>query len=233
MNEKKILKIFRDTGALLEGHFILTSGRHSPSYFQCAKVLQFPQHLTFFAKLIADNYIDDKPDVVISPAIGGVVLGTEVGRLLNVKTIFAERKNGEMCIRRGFNIESNQKFLVVEDVITTGGSVLEVIREDYVRTAKSKGLSKKTVINRHVLKNALIPVVTISGLQFGNLLSGAIAVEAALSIPGLGALLAQGLADRDWMIVQNLVLIFAFLFILINLITDIIYSLIDPRIRYD
>ncbi len=74
---------------------------------------------------------------------------------------------------------------------------------------------------------------TISGLQFGNLLSGAIAVEAALSIPGLGALLAQGLADRDWMIVQNLVLIFAFLFILINLITDIIYSLIDPRIRYD
>ena len=112
-------------------------------------------------------------------------------------------------------------------------SILEVIREDYVRTAKSKGLSKKTVINRHVLKNALIPVVTISGLQFGNLLSGAFAGEAALSIPGLGALLAQGLADRDWMIVQNLVLIFAFLFILINLITDIIYSLIDPRIRYD
>ena len=129
MNEKKILKIFRDTGALLEGHFVLTSGRHSPSYFQCAKVLQFPQHLSFFAKLIADNYINNKPDVVISPAIGGVVLGTEVGRLLNVKTIFAERKNGEMCIRRGFSIESNQKFLVVEDVITTGGSVLEVIRE--------------------------------------------------------------------------------------------------------
>ena len=129
MNENKILKIFKDTGALLEGHFILTSGRHSPSYFQCAKVLHFPQHLTFFAKLIADNYIDDKPDVVISPAIGGVVLGTEVGRLLNVKTIFAERKNGEMCIRRGFNIENNQKFLVVEDVITTGGSVLEVMRE--------------------------------------------------------------------------------------------------------
>ena len=129
MNEKNILKIFRVTGALLEGHFVLTSGRHSPSYFQCAKVLQFPQHLSFFAKLIADNYIDNKPDVVISPAIGGVVLGTEVGRLLNVKTIFAERKNGEMCIRRGFNIENNQKFLVVEDVITTGGSVLEVMRE--------------------------------------------------------------------------------------------------------
>ena len=111
--------------------------------------------------------------------------------------------------------------------------ILEVIKEDYVRTAKSKGLSKGTIINRHVLKNALIPVITISGLQFGNLLSGAIAVEVALSIPGLGALLAQGLADRDWMIIQNLVLIFAFLFIVINLIVDIIYSLVDPRIRYD
>ena len=112
-------------------------------------------------------------------------------------------------------------------------SILEVIKEDYVRTAKSKGLSKGTIINRHVLKNDLIPVITISGLQFGNLLSGAIAVEVALSIPGLGALLAQGLADRDWMIIQNLVLIFAFLFIVINLIVDIIYSLVDPRIRYD
>ena len=112
-------------------------------------------------------------------------------------------------------------------------SILEVIREDYVRTARSKGLSNNVVITRHVLKNALIPVITISGLQFGNLLSGSIAVEMALSIPGLGALLAQGLADRDWMIIQNLVLIFAFAFIVINLIVDIIYSAIDPRIRYD
>jgi len=112
-------------------------------------------------------------------------------------------------------------------------SILEVIREDYVRTARSKGLSNNVVITRHVLKNALIPVITISGLQFGNLLSGSIAVEMALSIPGLGALLAQGLADRDWMIIQNLVLIFAFAFIVINLIVDIIYSTIDPRIRYD
>ena len=112
-------------------------------------------------------------------------------------------------------------------------SILEVIREDYVRTARSKGLANNVVITKHVLKNALIPVVTISGLQFGNLLSGSIAVEMALSIPGLGALLAQGLADRDWMIIQNLVLIFAFAFIVINLIVDIIYSAIDPRIRYD
>tara|TARA_B110000014_G_C20079316_1_gene563754 strand:+ start:449 stop:1408 length:960 start_codon:yes stop_codon:yes gene_type:complete len=112
-------------------------------------------------------------------------------------------------------------------------SILEIIREDYVRTARSKGLSNRVVINRHVLKNALIPVITISGLQFGNLLAGSIAVETALNIPGLGSLLAQGLADRDWMIIQNMVLIFAFSFIIINLIVDLIYSWVDPRIRYD
>ena len=82
-------------------------------------------------------------------------------------------------------------------------SILEIIREDYVRTARSKGLSNRVVINRHVLKNALIPVITISGLQFGNLLAGSIAVETALNIPGLGSLLAQGLADRDWMVIQE------------------------------
>ena len=112
-------------------------------------------------------------------------------------------------------------------------SILEIIREDYVRTARSKGLSNRVVINRHVLKNALIPVITISGLQFGNLLAGSIAVETALNIPGLGSLLAQGLADRDWMVIQNMVLIFAFSFIIINLIVDLIYSWVDPRIRYD
>ena len=112
-------------------------------------------------------------------------------------------------------------------------SILEIIREDYVRTARSKGLSNRVVINRHVLKNALIPVITISGLQFGNLLAGSIAVETSLNIPGLGSLLAQGLADRDWMVIQNMVLIFAFSFIIINLIVDLIYSWVDPRIRYD
>ena len=127
MNNKEIVDIFKDTGALLDGHFILTSGRHSPSYFQCARVLQHPKYLTCFASMIADHFKDSKIGAVISPAIGGVVLGTEVGRLLNVKTIFAERKEGNMCIRRGFEIDPGQNILVVEDVITTGGSVIEVI----------------------------------------------------------------------------------------------------------
>ena len=127
MNNKEILDIFRNTGALLNGHFILTSGRHSPSYFQCARVLQYPEYLTHFASMIAEHFKKTEIETVISPAIGGVVLGTEVGRILNVQTIFAERKDGEMCIRRGFGIDPGQNILVIEDVITTGGSVKEVI----------------------------------------------------------------------------------------------------------
>ena len=129
MTKTEIIEIFKNTKALLEGHFILTSGKHSPSYFQCAKLLQYPGYLSKFANLIAQNFNDTDIDAVISPAIGGIVLGTEVGRILDVKTIFAERKNGEMCIRRGFEVNEGQNILVIEDVITTGGSVQEVMNE--------------------------------------------------------------------------------------------------------
>ena len=128
MSERdQILSIFRSTEALLDGHFVLTSGRHSASYFQCAKVLQHPEYLTAFSIMIADEFEPQAPDLVISPAIGGVVLGTEVGTQLGCRTIFAERKEGNMVIRRGFHIEKGEKVLVVEDVITTGGSVFELI----------------------------------------------------------------------------------------------------------
>ena len=127
MNRSEIINVFKDTGALLDGHFILTSGRHSSSYFQCARVLQHPQYLTQFAEMIAKHFNKEKIDAVISPAIGGVVLGTEVGRIFNARTIFAERKDGDMCIRRGFKIEPGENILIVEDVITTGGSVREVM----------------------------------------------------------------------------------------------------------
>ena len=127
MNRSEIIDVFKDTGALLDGHFILTSGRHSSSYFQCARVLQHPQYLTHFAEMIAEHFNKEKIDAVISPAIGGVVLGTEVGRIFKARTIFAERKDGDMCIRRGFKIEPGENILIVEDVITTGGSVREVM----------------------------------------------------------------------------------------------------------
>ena len=123
----QVLDIFRETGALLQGHFILTSGRHSASYFQCAKVLQYPEHLQLFANEIVGYFRDLSIDLVISPAVGGIVLGTEVGRQLNVQTIFTERESGVMTLRRGFEILAGNNVLVVEDVITTGGSVQEVI----------------------------------------------------------------------------------------------------------
>ena len=127
MNKNDILEIFRSTGALLEGHFVLTSGRHSDTYFQCAKVLQYPEYLTLFSRIITDHFENDKIDTVISPAIGGIVVGTDVGRQLGVKTIFTERKDGIMKLRRGFEIEKGERILIVEDVLTTGGSIKEVI----------------------------------------------------------------------------------------------------------
>ena len=126
MDKNKIIEIFKKTGSLLEGHFVLSSGLHSDRYFQCAKVLQFPEHLTKFSQIISNYFEKYMPDVVISPAIGGIILGTEVGRQLGSRTIFAERKNGAMVIRRGFNIEPKEKVLIIEDVVTTGGSVIEV-----------------------------------------------------------------------------------------------------------
>jgi len=132
--QNEILNIFRETGALLEGHFQLTSGLHSPQYFQCARVLQFPKYLHLFAGELARHFEYNEIELVISPAIGGIVVGTEVGRLLGVRTIFAERRNGIMEIRRGFEIRPGERVLVVEDVVTTGGSVYEVI--DLVREAK-------------------------------------------------------------------------------------------------
>ena len=123
----QVLNMFRETGALLQGHFILTSGRHSASYFQSAKVLQHPEHLQLFANEIVDYFRDLSIDLVISPAVGGIVLGTEVGRQLNVQTIFTERESGVMTLRRGFEILAGNNVLVVEDVVTTGGSVQDVM----------------------------------------------------------------------------------------------------------
>ncbi|MBM3421843.1 MAG: orotate phosphoribosyltransferase [Chlorobi bacterium] len=127
MSNQSMLAVFKSTGALLEGHFRLTSGRHSNTYFQCAKVLQHPEHLSLICSRIAEHFRDAGISTVISPAIGGIVVGTEAGRQLGVKTIFAERKDGAMTIRRGFSIAEGERVLVIEDVITTGGSVAEVI----------------------------------------------------------------------------------------------------------
>jgi orotate phosphoribosyltransferase len=127
MNPEHVLSIFKSTGALLEGHFLLTSGLHSNQYFQCAKVLQHPVHCQALCRVIADQFHGTHIDVVIAPAMGGIVVSQEVGRHLGARTIFAERKEGVMQIRRGFEIIAGEHVLVCEDVVTTGGSVQEVI----------------------------------------------------------------------------------------------------------
>ena len=127
LTSEQIIEIFIKTEAMLEGHFILTSGHHSPNYFQKSQVLQYPEYNQLFASLIVDKFRDKKIDVVISPAVGAIVLGTEVGRQLNVRNIFSERENDVMTLRRGFEIKKGENVLVCEDIVTTGGSVFEVI----------------------------------------------------------------------------------------------------------
>jgi len=127
LKKDEVVAIFKQTGALLDGHFRLTSGLHSPQYFQCALVLQDPIQAQKLCWEIASQFMTENIDVVIAPAVGGIVVAQEVARLISARAIFAERENGVMTLRRGFKIEPDDKVLVVEDVVTTGGSIKEVI----------------------------------------------------------------------------------------------------------
>jgi orotate phosphoribosyltransferase len=125
MTREEILTIFRETGVMIEGHFLLTSGRHSDKYMQCARLFQYPDIAEKFARELAGKFTD--VDVVAGPALGGIIIAYEVSRQLSVRNIFAERENGAMTLRRGFEIPHGSRVLVVEDVVTTGGSVKEVM----------------------------------------------------------------------------------------------------------
>lgn len=127
MDRKRVEEILIKTEVLLNGHFILTSGKHSNQYMQCAKITQYPEYSEELCKGLAENFKDDKVDVVIGPATGGIIIAYEIARQLGVKNLFAERENGKMTLRRGFTINKGDRVLVAEDVITTGGSVQEVI----------------------------------------------------------------------------------------------------------
>jgi orotate phosphoribosyltransferase len=113
-------------GALMKGHFRLTSGLHSDEYCQCAKVLERPEIAGELGQMLADRFRDEKVDVVVSPAIGGIVIGYEVARALGVRAIWAERDGGSMTLKRGFRLTQGERALIIEDVVTTGGSVKEV-----------------------------------------------------------------------------------------------------------
>jgi peptide/nickel transport system permease protein len=112
-------------------------------------------------------------------------------------------------------------------------SALEVLYDDYIRTARAKGLAEHVVMWRHVFKNAMLPVITTSGVALGGLLGGAVSVERAFGVPGLGTLLVQAMTERDWTMIQNLVLLYGIIFAVINLLVDLSYGLVDPRIRYE
>ena len=144
--DKDFIKIFEETQALMHGHFILSSGLHSDTYFQCAKVLQYPKYLSMFGEILSNHFSHLDIDKVVSPAVGGIVLGTEVGRQLHKKTIFSERSNGKMKLRRGFNINENEKILIIEDVLSTGGSIKEVI--DLIEQFKGNVVGVGVIVNR-------------------------------------------------------------------------------------
>jgi orotate phosphoribosyltransferase len=130
----------------LEGHFRLTSGLHSPGYLQCALVLQHPREAEAYGEEIAAKVRDLNPQVVLSPALGGIVIGQEVGRALGVRAIFAERQDGELTLRRGFSLEPGERVLVVEDVVTTGGSTRETM--EVARAAGATVVSAAAIIDR-------------------------------------------------------------------------------------
>lgn len=141
-----ILDLFRRVGALLEGHFRLTSGLHSPGYLQCALVLQHPREAERCGALLADRVRGLDVQVVLSPALGGIVIGQEVGRALGVRAIFAERQDGALTLRRGFTLAAGERVFVVEDVVTTGGSTRETI--EVARAAGAVVVGAGAIIDR-------------------------------------------------------------------------------------
>lgn len=160
ISRDEMLNIFQKTGALLSGHFLLTSGLHSPQYFQCALLLQYPEHTTRLCTELARAFGEKEIDVVIAPAIGGIVVAQEVGRVLNTRSIFAEREGGIMSLRRGFTINPGERVLVTEDVITTGGSVREVI--DLVQKNRGEVIGLGVIVDRSGGKFEVdVPVVSL------------------------------------------------------------------------
>ena len=146
MTEDDVLDLFRESGALLEGHFKLSSGLHSNRYLQSALVLQHPDYAERMGRALAQRLEHLQPTVVLSPALGGIVIGQEVGRALQVRSIFAERQEGKLTLRRGFTLAPSDRVVVVEDVITTGLSTRETI--DAAKATGAQVLGAAAIIDR-------------------------------------------------------------------------------------
>lgn len=153
MTESEVLTLFRRSGALLDGHFRLTSGLHSPGYLQCALVLQHPRDAEALGAALGSRVRSLGAQTVLSPALGGIVIGQEVGRALGVRAIFAERQDAALTLRRGFTLEPGEKVLVVEDVVTTGGSTRETM--DVARAAGAVVVGACAIVDRSGGKQSL------------------------------------------------------------------------------
>ena len=146
LTNEQILDVFKKTEGILHGHFLLTSGRHSDTYMQCAKLFVHPEESAYLCGALSEQLKEFKADAVVSPAVGGIIMGYEVARQLGVKNFFAEREGGGMTLRRGFALEKGMRVIVVEDVVTTGGSVKEVI--ELCRAAGAEVTAVASVVDR-------------------------------------------------------------------------------------
>jgi orotate phosphoribosyltransferase len=165
LSHKKSLNILKKTSALLEGHFVLSSGLHSSRYIQCAKLLSFPNLSNKICKSLSIKIKKNikKIDLILAPAMGGIIIGYEIGRLLKKETIFCERVKGKFKLRRGFNIKKNSRVLIIEDVITTGKSSLECAK--LITKSKAKLLGFASIIDRSTKKTLKIKKKIISHMK--------------------------------------------------------------------
>ena len=165
LSHKKSLNILKKTNALLEGHFVLSSGLHSSKYIQCAKLLSYPNLADKICKSLANKIKKKfkKIDLILAPAMGGVIIGYEIGKLLKKETIFCERVNGKFTLRRGFNIKKGARVLIIEDVITTGKSSLECVK--LIKKSKAKLIGFASIIDRSTKQSLKIKIGITSHLK--------------------------------------------------------------------
>ena len=165
LSHKKSLNILKKTDALLEGHFVLSSGLHSSKYIQCAKLLSFPSKAEIICKSLSNKIKKKfkKIDLILAPAMGGIVIGYEIGKLLKKETIFCERVKGKFVLRRGFNIKKGTKVLIIEDVITTGKSSMECAQ--LIKKANATLVGFAAIIDRSTKKNLKIKKRIVSQLK--------------------------------------------------------------------
>ena len=167
MNAEQVIDQFRTTGALLEGHFQLSSGLHSTVYLQCALVLQFPDKAEAFGKAIVEKFQGQGLQLVASPAIGGIVIGHEVARALGARFVWTEREAGQMTLRRGFSVSPGEKTLVVEDVVTTGGSTRDTI--EALTKAGANVVGAASIIDRSAgSADVGVPLTTLASLKVSS-----------------------------------------------------------------